>query len=506
MDTGLVRFVALLRQREVRVSTGEAIDAARGLASLGLANRAVVKTVLGATLVKDRRDWSTFSDLFDSFFRLEDAPGGRRGDAHEHGHEDLGDDGTVDRATLSEEPSERPAEGHSHAKPVDVKEFFEDRDMATRYSLHQEANKVDLASGTDQLVLSKDQQGAAGAAARRVQLETARLHGALQAKSLAAAAGTKVDIDLTVAEEQALADWLAAEDDRSPTGEDDEDGALDALLADLPARLKAHLERLSAQGRHLEGGDVRPAWVENVSGAEQDQMEEALRRLGRSLRGAMTHRKRVAPRGRIDVARTMRRNLRFEGIPFVPVTVGRQKDRPRLVVLADVSLSVRNAARFTLHMVHGLQRLYPEVRTFVFVDQLAEVTELFEEHEVGDALGLVFGGQILDVDTNSNYGEVFETFVNDHLGALTRRTSVLVLGDARGNGTDPGVEAFETIARRARRMVWLTPEPRYSWRLGRCDIGFYAEFCERVEVVRDVSALTRVALAGEVFGRVLGAR
>jgi uncharacterized protein len=504
VESSLVRFVALLRHREVRVSTGEAIDAARGLASLGMADRAVVKTVLGATLVKDRRDWSTFSDLFDSFFRLEDVPGAPRGDGHEDGHEDLPDSGPVDRATMSEEPSDRPQEGHSHAKPVDVKEFFEDSDMATRYSLHQEANKVDLASGTEELVLSKDQGGATGAAARRVQLETARLHGALRAKSLAAAAGTKVDVDLTVAEEQALADWLGAEAEGSASVDDD--GALDALLADLPARLKAHLERLSAQGRHFEGGDVRPAWVENVSGSEQDQMEEALRRLGRTLRGAMTHRKRPTPHGRIDVARTMRRNLRFEGIPFVPVTVGRQKDRPRLVVLADVSLSVRNAARFTLHMVHGLQRLYPEVRTFVFVDQLAEVTELFEEHHVGDALGLVFGGKILDVDTNSDYGRVFETFVNDHMGALTRRTSVLVLGDARGNGNDPGVEAFETIARRARRVVWLTPEPRYSWRLGRCDIGSYAEFCERVEVVRDVSALTRVALAGEVFGRVLGAR
>lgn len=499
-----MRFVTLLRGRDVRVSTSEMLDAARGLASLGVGQRATVKAVLGTTLVKDRRDWVVFSDLFDQFFTLGDGSK-TSSHGHEHGHEDLSETGEVDRATLSDEPAERPAEGHSHAKPVDVKEFFEDRDMATRYSLHQEANKVDLAAGTEQLVLAKDPQGAVGPSAHHVQLETSRLHGALEAKSLTEASGMKVDVDLTLAEEQVLAEWLAEAADTSDPDIPTEEDVLGVLLAELPARLKAHLEKLAAQGRVYEHGDPRPAWVETISGAELDQMEEALRRLSRSLHGAMTHRKQTAPRGRIDVARTMRRNLRYDGVPFKPVTVAPREDRPRLVVLADVSLSVRNAARFTLHLVHGLQRLYPQVRTFAFVDELTELTELFEDHPVGDALGLVFGGRLLDVDANSNYGRVFEHFVGEHLGALTRRTSVLVLGDARGNGADPGVEAFETIARSARRVVWLTPEPRYSWRLGRCDIAEYARWCERVEVVRDVASLTQVALAAEVFGHVVGA-
>src|SRR5664280_1429795 len=69
-----------------------------------------------------------------------------------------------------------------------------------------------------------------------------------------------------------------------------------------------------------------------------------------------------------------------------------------LVVLADVSLSVRNTARFTLHLVHGLQSLFSRVRTFVFVADLTEVTECFTEHPIEDALGLVFGGALFDVD------------------------------------------------------------------------------------------------------------
>ena len=235
--------------------------------------------------------------------------------------------------------------------------------------------------------------------------------------------------------------------------------------------------------------------LQRVSEAERLRMEEALRRLARQLHGALTHRRTVARRGRVDVCRTMRRNLRHDGVPFTPVTVARKEDRPRLVVLADVSLSVRNSARFTLHLVHGLQRLFPRVRTFVFVDDLAEVTELFEDHPLETALDLVFAGGLVDVDANSDYGRALGRFADDHLMSVTHRTSVLVLGDGRGNGHDPNLAAFEAVARRARRVVWLTPEPRYSWVLGRCDLPLYAQWCQTVSVVHDVDGLDSAASA-----------
>ena len=71
---------------------------------------------------------------------------------------------------------------------------------------------------------------------------------------------------------------------------------------------------------------------------------------------------------------------------------------------------------------------------------------------------------------------------------------MLVLGDGRTNGRDPNLAAFEEITRRARETIWLTPEPRYSWGLGSCDLPAYAEFCSRVRVVRDLGGLERTAL------------
>ena len=201
------------------------------------------------------------------------------------------------------------------------------------------------------------------------------------------------------------------------------------------------------------------------------ELEESLRRLARSLHGGLTHKRarRRAAAGSTRAARCAA-TCASTASRSRPVTVRRAEDKPRLVVLTDVSLSVRATARFTLHLVHGLQNLFGQVRTFAFVAELVEVTDLFEDHPVEQALGLVFGGDVLDVDANSDYGAAFGTFHEDFGSAVTRRTTVLVLGDGRGNGNDPNLAAFEEITRRARETIWLTPEPRYSWGLGGCDL------------------------------------
>jgi len=474
------------------VSTGEVIDSLSAAGAVALRDRETLKIALGVTLVKDTADWPLYADLFDRFFRLEQVSSAGPAAEHGHGHDDLRDELLADRVTLSAEPAAAPQIGHNHGKPADIRDYFDERDLASSYNLHQDARKIDMASMTDQIVLAEDQRRNASSDGRRVQLTTDRLQDAWTVGDLSSVAGTRVDVDLSIAGQPLVGDDEGA-GNAAAAAEAALRARVDALVADLPDILRAHLARLHEQNREPEHGARQPAYLERVSERDRLRMEEGIRRLARQMHGALTHRKTVAHGGRVSVGRTMRRNLRHDGIPFVPVTVARKQDRPRLVVLADVSLSVRNTARFTLHFVHGLQRLFPRVRTFAFVDDMVETTELFQDRPLEAALATVFAGGLLDVDGNSNYGRAFQRFVDEHLAAVSHRTSVVVLGDGRGNGHDPGLEAFESIARRARRVVWLTPEPRYSWGLGRCDLPYYAQWCQAVHVVRDVQGLDAAA-------------
>lgn len=508
MDGALHRFVRLLRLHGIRIGISETADASRAAAVPGvLADREVLRSALRVCLVKDRRDEATFDRVFDRFFRL--LPVVPAGDehGHSHAHDDLDDEGRLEEFVLSEEPGTTPSQGHSHGKPQDIRDYFDAEDLAQQYNLHQEANKLDMAAMTDEVVLSSDTPASAAQAAR-VQLDTQRLHNPGRPGKLTEHGGTRLDVELTVAEEMALLAWLDdPEQVEGGTLDTDEIAALrqalSGLLEGLPEALRHHLEALMATDASIESREVEARRLELVGEQERADLEDALRRLVRSLHGAPRARRKVAARGSVDASRTMRRNLRHDGVPFRPVTVARVADRPRLLVLADVSLSVRAAARFTLQLVHGLQGMVGQVRTFAFVADLTEVTDLFAEHPMEEALSLVVAGLpaggVLDVDADSDYGAAFGSFLEEYGGAVNRRTTVVVLGDGRSNGRDPGLRAFEEITRRARETIWITPEPRWSWGLGGCDIAAYATYCDRVHVVRDLAGLDRVtAHLGEV--------
>ncbi len=507
MVSSLHRFVRLLRLFGVRVSVAEAADAMLAAAQPGvLADRETLRAALRVTLIKDRRDDELFDELFTAFFSLRPAggPGGQHG--HSHEHDDLADRGELESFTVSAEPSQLPQQGHSHGKPADIRDFFDQQDLAQQYNLHQEASKVDLASATDELVLSREGADSARDAGASVQLETGRLHGAGLPGQLAPATGHRVDTALTVAQQEALLGWLEAADQ-----EIDEQvlamlrEQLAGVIADLPELLRRYLDKLA--GAVVEARAAERGRIEPVDEQERADLEEALRRLARQLHGARTSRQRNTPRGRVSPGRTMRKNMRYDGVPFQPITTSRTADKPRLVLLTDVSLSVRATARFTLHLVYGMQSLFTQARSFAFVDAPVEITELFAEHPLERALGLVFdglpAGGLLDVDATSDYGTTFTQLLSEHSAALDRRTTLIVLGDGRGNGNDPQLDTFQEITRRVRETIWLTPEPRYSWGLGACDLPRYAEFCGRVQVVADLTGLQRAAqlMSAEATGQ-----
>jgi uncharacterized protein with von Willebrand factor type A (vWA) domain len=140
-----------------------------------------------------------------------------------------------------------------------------------------------------------------------------------------------------------------------------------------------------------------------------------------------------------------------------------------------------------------MHSLFSKVRTFVFVADMVEVTHLLDEYSLNRAVETIFGGQLLDVDTKSDFGRAAGQFCDELLSALTRRTTLVILGDGRNNGNPPNEAALEEIAHHARRVIWLTPEPKWGWSLGSCDMPLYEPYCNRVEVGRIAEELIEVA-------------
>jgi uncharacterized protein with von Willebrand factor type A (vWA) domain len=163
------------------------------------------------------------------------------------------------------------------------------------------------------------------------------------------------------------------------------------------------------------------------------------------------------------------------------------------MLLCDVSDSVRSVARFTLELTHAAQELLERTRTFVFVSELGETTHLFQREPLPTALAAAYGGGVVSVVDNSNYGRVLRAFDEGYLRDVDRRTTVVILGDGRTNYHDDAAEVLDRVRQRARALYWLCPESPAQWTSGDSAMGRYAPRCTRVLEVRCARDLEEAA-------------
>ncbi|BDG07263.1 VWA domain-containing protein [Anaeromyxobacter paludicola] len=458
MDARLAEFARLLRQNGVRASPSELADAVRAAALTGVAERDDLRAALRATLVKRAADVPTFERLFALYF----SGLGRVLDAFERSlEEELSASGLLEPGEL-------------------------EMVAATLRALAPELTPLGraLAAGERAALLRLLRTAA-------LELDFTLLHlpgqvGFYGRRLLSAAGGGGVDGDLARIEEALRARGL------SPAGLSLVSARLAAQLSQVAdaARRWAELEQ---EARSREGGALRPDRLAAPSRAEQERIEAAVRRLAERLRAKLAlraHRRR----GALDVRRTLRRGLALGGYPARPAFRRRLPERPDLVVLCDLSDSVRHVSRLMLLFLHALQGLFGRVRTFAFVADLGEVTEALRgERDPARAADLATAGKAVNLHGNSNYGRALRAFHARFRGAVTRRTTLLVIGDGRGNYLDPGLDALADLRRRARRVLWICPEERQGWGQGDSEMPAYARAVDRVATVSTLEDLAGVA-------------
>jgi uncharacterized protein with von Willebrand factor type A (vWA) domain len=132
------------------------------------------------------------------------------------------------------------------------------------------------------------------------------------------------------------------------------------------------------------------------------------------------------------------------------------------------------------------------VRSYVFVADVGETTELFRSSSIDEAVRLAYEGAVINVSANSNYGRALALFASEHLDALTSRTTVIVIGDARNNYNPPNAEALAAIRARAKRVLWLNPESPAAWGFGDSAMRDYEPHCDRVVVAHNLESLRKV--------------
>ncbi len=430
----LLAFAEDLRDEGVAVGTSEMLDAFGALDHISWTDQDAFRSALSATIAKSPEDQRVFDLVFDRFFfrateaeaarqEISESPGGAGGDAG---------DANIDLETLRQQIAAALQDGSDAAM----------RDLA-RLAI------AAFGRGEGSGVLGVDVQRIRRALGLKTEPQPELPEDDPRRNGVPRQQLRRFEQHLRRELERDLIERTASLPPKRPLNE------LDRALPTGPIQDLAQVHRVVSQ------------------------LKRRLATQGHELRGRKRH-------AHVDVRRTMRASLQTGGVPVELKYRPKRPRRPEIFVLCDVSTSVTSASTFFLSVLHALHDSFRKLRSFVFIERISEVTEVFERERdfraASEAVSRDAG--VADISGYTDYGRVWTEFLALIEDELHPRATVIVLGDARTNGRPPRDDVFAAITAKAGRTFWLNPEPRLYWNYGDSVIAAYEQHCQAFECWR----------------------
>jgi uncharacterized protein len=417
----ILEFIADLRTAGVRISVAESLDAMRAVAAAGIERRRM-REALAAALIKEEADRTIFDETFARRFAgVPPNPGAARRSKGERAGMH-GSSGGPSESAASDAPRDRRDNDEAPAGAAPArKPSPRDRDSPLRHLSPTQSGSKDTSSG--QTADSNDD--ASGVAA------------------------------------ESLAETIV---------EGDADSSAEAEVPGIEAGRAAALRKIERMP------------FANYSDLEFETARDALAALKRRFRLRMSRRLRIANAGRIDFRRTIRASLQHGGALGDLRFRARRPRHIDLLILADISGSVKYASTLMLEIVAGAAACFRRVRSFVYIDRLAEAG--FED-------GHLAMTPPLDLYARSDFGRVLAELWNRRAALISRATVIVIMGDGRNNRRPARADLLRDLARLSRATLWFIPEPQVRWNTGDSVIRQYARECSALISCENLRELER---------------
>ena len=439
MEHVLQDLITALRGSGVRISVSESIDAMNALRLMGYDNRQILKASLSATLAKSRHDKVLFDSCFDRFYSLDNFIDPETNFCSTPDSEPAKEDSPLTWMLLS---------GDNTGLSLSMREAAREADISSIWFFTQKSLYIQrILQGMGQEDLNRDIQRLSKEHDRPSQQKVRALK---KAKTL-----LFENVRNFVEQQFSLFAGSATEK------------ILERYLRDI--RL-SNLEQQDFQRIHM-----------------------IIKKMVKRLNSLHSRRRKTSKRGALDLKKTLRENVAYQGLIFSPKWKAKKINRPDLMVLCDVSRSVQTVARFMLLFLYGLNEEVAKIRSFIFCSNLVEVSHIFEEYPVEEALVRLQRGVGLGIFLGrTDYGQSLLDFKEKWLDVVSNKTTVLILGDARNNYGNPQIDILKLIHQRNKKLIWLNPESPSFWGIGDSEMKRYLPYCSFARECSTVNHLERV--------------
>lgn len=448
MDNRIIEFVRGLRAAGVRVSVAESADAMRAISALGISDKELFRESLRATMIKRMEDRKPFDELFPLYFSSGDAPL----------------QNAADELAENEMEMLKAALSAMTGRLDRLLDWLTSGQGPTKEELEQLADRAGrrwAQSQRDARWISREMLRQMGF--ERLEEKLQELVQKLQEMGMS---------------QEAIAKLL---------------GVIDANRDTLAQNVAQQIGLQIAQDRaerpdELYGSDLMNKPFSELNEAEKGELRLELKRLINQLRTRAALRRKRGQDGKFDAKSTIRTSQRFGGVPF-QLRFKREKLKPSLVLIFDVSGSLQDTVEFALRMLYELQDQVSKVRSFAFYEDLAEVTEVLNQLDRETDIYRPVRRMVKGGPYRTDLGQGLEIFHEKYLDAVNNRSTVIVMGDGCNSFNDPRPELLQEIGRRARKLIWFNTEDPYQ-RQEDSDIEQYIPLCDAIYPVRNLAQLS----------------
>ena len=467
----IVDFVKVLRNADIKVSPAETLDAMDTMHLVGLKNRAFLKTSLSMALSKTPEEKEAFFQCFENFFSFKDS---ETKDESESG-DDFSSEEYSNEKTSEPSPS---SGGNGGQESKDSAELDETEGESSLQPTSRLGKLLLLGSRSEVMIKTIE----AGRTVKVNQIIVFTQKG-LYTRKIMDEMGLK-----------GLQDEVKELKNGGSTDGRNLARKLEKSKETLREQVRDYVEKqfllhADETGKELREELLKKVKLSNLEKRNFKDVQEIVIKMAKKLVSIHSKRRKVFKRGQLDIRKTLRNNMQFDGMLFDLKWKSKKVDRPKVMCICDVSGSVSNYSRFLLMFLYSLAEVIPKVRSFAFSSDLGEVTALFEKNSLEDAMAKT----MRDYGNGStDYGQMLEDFKSSILKDVNGRTTIIILGDARNNYGNPKSEILREIYERAQRVIWLNPESRSSWGAGDAEMPKYSPSCHQTEVCNSLTHLERV--------------
>ncbi|HMU92000.1 MAG TPA: VWA domain-containing protein [Anaerolineales bacterium] len=450
MESRILQLIAALRASGVRVSLAESAEAFSAVDLMGIQEREAFRLSLRATLIKDVKDIPTFDKLFPLFFGSGQPPM-------------MGGNPTDD---LSPEEIQMLAEA--------LRQFKE--------SLRQ--NMERLMNGEP---LTKSELEALGQLVGLNQAGDLNYQNWMAQRMMRAMAFPEIQKAMRELMEQLQEMGMNREriEQIRNVVQQNMQGMQNQIEQFAGQRIAENLSE-KPRGENIDNLMNRP--FQALSDADKKILQREVKRLAAALRTRIALRQKRMKSGQMDPKATIRANLKYHGVPM-EIKHRDKVRKPKIVVICDVSTSMRFCSELMLSFLFALQGQVRKTHAFAFIDHLESISEDFNGANADEAIQSVLW-RMPSGHYNTDLGWALDNFNSEHMDTLNSGTTLIIVGDGRNNYNDPRIDIFSTMTRRATRTIWLNPEPPAMWH-GDSDMAKYAPLCSNVLKVGNLRELAQ---------------